>query len=148
MKRIVCIMLCLVGLATVMCGCLDISEKPPADSLNYSIYVNREITLVLNCVETHMGNATLLTESNTQSEVDRVQESLNSISEAILSVQLLKAPDGYNTEQKTTIERMQACYNALTAYYNHLCDSNITNYEDDIVELEMQYSSLKAMFHN
>lgn len=42
-----------------------------------------------------MGNATLLTESNTQSEVDRVQESLNSISEAILSVQLLKAPDGY-----------------------------------------------------
>lgn len=138
-----------VGVCTLLlfAGC-SFSEKTPLDPLNYTTYVNKEITLVLNNLESCMANATLVNEANVDDELTNIDQSLVLIQEAIESVKGFTPPNEYGNDHLMVVQRMQDCYDSLYQYRSYLSTKNFTYIDDYVDDMQMKFSSLKAMFNN
>ena len=128
-------------------GC-SLEEKTPLDPLNYTTYVNKEITLVLNNMETCMANATLVNEGNIENELRNVNQALVLIQESIDSVAAFTPPNEYGNDHLMVIQRMQDCYNSLIQYRTYLETGNLNHIDDYVDDMQMKFTSLKAMFNN
>ena len=122
----------------------------PVDALNYSLYTNKEITMVLNALESHTANALLVQKGSypVADEIANLQTSLDMVGEAIESVELLAPPKDYDDERTDILRRMVNAQDTLKAYKTCLEKNELENIPRYIDMMSGDFASLKALFNN
>ena len=163
MKKVIVLMLILSSFALLLAGCSTEPEREiteegivfydtnqSLDPLNYTLYVNKETTLVLNLLEGHMANARSVLRSKypRQDELDNVIESLDMIAEAIKSVESFNPPKEYEDDRDAILRRMGNAQNTLESYKDALESNDDTHIESYIDVMSGDFTSLKSIFNN
>jgi len=120
------------------------------DPLNYTLYVNKEISLVLNLLEAHMANGLYVLDGKfpRQDEIDNATESLDLIAEAIASVESHNPPNEYEDDRDAILRRMVNIEDTLKSYKEAL-ENNEDEYIESYVDvMSGDFASLKAVFNN
>lgn len=120
------------------------------DSLNYTLYVNKEIAMVLNFLEGHMANALYVKDGKypIEDEIDNVYESLDMIAEAINSVEVLNPPNKYEDDRSAILRRMANIQNTLTDYKADLEAADLSDIEAFVDIMSGDFASLKSYYNN
>lgn len=126
------------------------SDGQAPDAMNYTLYMNKEIALVMNILEEHMANALKVKNESypIEDEIDNAKHSLVMVQEAVDSVCQIKAPNGYEEDGADILRRMQNAQNTLEGYYQALLDNNLADIPDYTELMEGDFASLKGIFNN
>jgi len=153
-----------VLLALLMCsmaGCIDSGTAPlpenpnesyhanPVDSMNYSLYVDKEITLVLNAIEMHMANSLTLRKGTyaVEDEIKNLEASLQTVQGAIESVKYLAPPKGYDDVRTETLRRMANAKVTLEEYKGYLQSGDTEDISSFADTMQGDFISLKGLFN-
>lgn len=128
-------------------GFVIYNTENAVDANNYTIYVNKEINLVLNTLEGHLAiSKKILTNTYpVEDEVANLTESIAVIRGAYQSVELMNPPKEYEDNRMAVLRRMNNAINSLENYQEALKDNSafLSDYLDVI---EGDYAALKNVF--
>lgn len=119
------------------------------DANNYTAYVNKELTLVMNILRTHMttaeniinGKALAADESkNLTGDVDLVEE-------AVKSVETMNPPLDYEDDREAILTKLTNALDTLTSYQEALDDGESDSLQAFIDLMESDYSALSGSFN-
>lgn len=119
------------------------------DAYNYTMYVNKEITLVANILETHMaiGDSIQKGKYLAEDEIDSVRSDLDMVAEAIASVETLNPPRDYEDDRSAILSRMANAESSLSAYLEALEDSDTSAVGSAVDLMEGDYIALTGAFN-
>lgn len=119
------------------------------DANNYTAYVNKELTLVMNILRTHMttaeniinGKALAADESkNLTGDIDLVEE-------AVESVETMNPPLDYEDDREAILTKLANALDTLTSYQEALDDGESDSLQNFIDLMESDYSALSGSFN-
>jgi len=147
--------LALAGCASVDADVLNNSDavlyysEEPVDPLNYTMYTNKEIDLVLNELSTHIANADSLSKGRyvLSDEITAVEDSINSVQSAIDSVESINPPDAYEDDREIILQRMTNAKDSLTSYLSALKDDKTDDLSAYIDLMHGDYVALSGTFN-
>lgn len=122
----------------------------PGDALNYVLYTNKEITLVMNQLETHMANSMLVQSKDypVEDEIDNVTASIDLTKEAIQSVESLAPTNEYEDDRDEILRRLVNAENTLESYKECLESGDLSKLGQYADLMQADFAALKAMFNN
>lgn len=147
-------------LAAILTGCAPDKYSPEnytlpvnemrMDALNYSLYVNKEITEVLNLLEQHMASAEMIKRDTGYIATEKlaVAETLDMVDESIQSVAVIYPPEEYEDDQAMVLRRMRDVKDTLTQYQQYLAAGTNHMIENYIDQMNSNFVALKATFNN
>ena len=160
MKKVFFVLL--VGLLCLSClGACASSPAPstdgraqynanPGDALNYSLYTNKEISLVMNELEAHMANAMLVQNGDypIEDEIANVTASIDLTKEAVKSVETLAPTNEYEDDRDEILRRLVNAQSTLEGYKKCLEDGDLSKLGQYADLMQGDFIALKAMFNN
>jgi hypothetical protein len=128
---------------------VEYSTQDSIDPTNYTIYVNKELDLVMNILSTHisMGDNIIKGKYFAADELANVKSDLDMVAEAISSVEVLNPPTDYEDDRAAILRKMVNAQDTLNAYCEVLESGDLTNLQDCVDLMESEYISLSGSFN-
>jgi hypothetical protein len=139
-----------VILLSARAGESGFSTKDALTAQEYTLAVNKEITLVLNLAESHMANGlkVIKGEYPAADEEANASHSIELVSEAIASVDALQPANGYETDHEDVLRKMGNLLGSLETYLGYLENGYIDDIGAVVEILEGDFIALKSSFNN
>ena len=127
---------------------VEYNTNDSTDPQNYTTYVNKEINLVLNILETHVatGDHIIIGKAIINDEIKAVTADLDMVAEAIESVETLKPPTDYEDDRDTILQKLVNAQSSLSEYRSALSD-NSDDLQSAVDLMESDYISLSGSFN-
>lgn len=156
-KKIVLTTLAVMMLMTIFSGCTpfdaergDYWNNTRMDALNYSQYVGKELSMMMNELESRMTNAKQLEGKSiaVEDEIEYANQSLVLIQEAIDTISKINPPETYDDDREATLKCMNDAKDSVTAYIDYLESGNTDKLTDYIEDMQLRFSALSSRFNN
>lgn len=120
------------------------------DTLNYSLYINREMNAVLNLLEGHMarGRDVVKGSYDVEDELVNVDESLTAITEVMASVEALLPPNGYEDKEDSISHKLISIKDLLYSYQDVLTEQDMEGIQNCVDMMGGQFADLKSRYSN
>jgi hypothetical protein len=122
----------------------------PLTALEYTLSVNKEITLVLNLLETHMSNGrnVINGEYPVTDERDNVRHDIVMVKDAVNSVNVTYPAKQYADDREDILRRMVNAQSSLEAYEKCLTEGDMDGLGRIIDVMKSDFTALKGLFNN
>ena len=126
------------------------SPSSPTDTLNYSLYINREMNTVLNLLEGHMARGRNVVKGSyeIEDELDNVDESLTTITEVMASVEALLPPKGYEDKEDSVSHKLISIKDLLYSYQDVLTEQDMEGIQNCVDMMWGQFADLQSQYSN
>lgn len=113
----------------------------------YNIYLQQEITTVLNQLTTRMSNGRVIGsgDGNVTNELEAVEYSINVVSECIEVIYNINITGSYEEEKEETIRLFNEVLNEFTKYKDCISNRNEQLIRKSISRMEILFTSLTAL---
>lgn len=127
----------------------EYTTQNPVDPLNYTTYVNKEITLIMNILTTHIAVGDKIAKGSyiVADELTNLKADLDMVAEAVESVETLNPPTDYEDDRDSILRKMVNAQSSLQAYYDALDSGATLNLEDYLDLMEADYVALSSAFN-
>lgn len=161
-KRKLCAAILCVSCAASMTACtsssnyakvddnsVEYSTQTSLDPLNYTTYVNKEITLIMNILTTHIAVGDKIAKGSyiVADELTNLEADLDMVAEAVASVEVLNPPTDYEDDRESILRKMVNAQSSLQAYYDALDSDATANLQDYLDLMEVDYVALSGAFN-
>lgn len=108
------------------------STQTPMTSLEYSIYMNKQITVFANQISTRLLMANNSTDRSYENEADLSDESVKILEDVLDEVTVTKPAATSDDDREKTIQAMQTALEHMQAYAKAVRDEkDVTKFKDD-----------------
>lgn len=130
-------------------GTVRYDTDDAVDPMNYTLYVNKEITLITNILATHTGNGDNVIKGKypAADESISVATDLDLVAEAIESVETMHPPTDYEDDREAILIAMLAAQDSLTNYKAALDGEADYDLRDCVELMEGDYVNLTGKMH-
>lgn len=125
-------------------GTIKYNTDDEVDPMNYTIYVNKEITLMTNILSTHISNGDNVEKGKylATDELKTVESDLDLVQEAIDSVDTLHPPTDYEDDREAILTAMVTAQDSLERYRDALNGEGAQTIKECIGLMEGDYATL------
>ena len=143
----------------LLVGCSDIEPDNPSDgkyatqnqtsSLEYGIYMNKQITVFTNQLTTRMGTCQNISQGyNVDNEITLATQSLTTMQDAYDELCTVYPPNGADDDRESTIAAMETAIEHMEAYIDDLENGNdVSGYFKDFQNDFNQLTSLANLYY-
>ena len=157
MKKYISLICAVVMIAALLAGCGqpfdanrdDYWNNTRMDALNYSQYVCKELSMVMNQLDSRMTNGKLIQKNSlaVEDEIEYAETSLKLIDESIDTISKIYPPETYDDDRLDTLACMNDARDSVSQYITYLKSGNTDKIGDYIEDMEFRFSSLSARFN-
>lgn len=125
-------------------GSIEYATDDATDAMNYTLYVNKELTLVSNVLSTHIINGTNVISEQypTSDALISLNDDLDLVEEAIASVETLHPPEAYIDDREAILTAMVTAQDSLLRYQKALNGDESLSVEDCVHLMEGDYTNV------
>lgn len=125
-------------------GTITYSTDDAVDPMNYTLYVNKELTLVSNILSTHIinGNNIIKEDYPASDALTSLKDDLDLVEEAIASVETMHPPEEYVDDREAILTAMVTAQDSLLRYRDTLSGDNTLTLEDCVNLMEGDYTNI------
>lgn len=147
---------CILALTLCACmtGCSSIeppdpstgkySTQYPQSVLEYSIYMNKQITVFTNQISTRLNQAAHSKDGIYENEADLATESVEIMQDAYDEVIATQPPKNYEDDRLATLEAMQTAIDHMQEYADAAANGE-TDFSDYTHSFESDFNALTGM---
>lgn len=119
------------------------------DANNYTTYINKELTLVMNILRTHMTTAEDIVNDKALAadELKNLAGDIDLVEEAVESVETINPPLDYEDDREAILTKLANALDTLTSYQETLDDGGTDSLQDFIDLMESDYAALSGSFN-
>lgn len=130
-------------------GTIEYNTNDAVDPMNYTLYVNKELTAITNILSSHIANGDNVVKGKylASGEAKTLEENLDMVQEAIDSVDTLRPPTDYEDDREAILTAMLTAQDSLTRYKDALNGEGSLSIEECVDLMEGDYITLTSKMH-
>jgi len=127
-------------------GTVEYDTSAAVDPMNYTMYANKEITMITNILSSHIANGDNVVKGKylASDELRTLEGNLDMVQEAIDSVDTMHPPADYEDDREAILAAMLNAQDSLTRYQDALNGEGSLSIEKCVDLMEGDYITLTS----
>lgn len=127
-------------------GTIEYDTNDAVDPMNYTLYVNKELTVITNILSSHIANGDNVVKGKylASDEAKTLESNLDMVQESIDSIDTLHPPTDYEDDREAILTAMLTAQDSLTRYKDALNGEGSLSIEECVDLMEGDYITLTS----